>query len=129
MLLSVKLIWEISVYLLEKLKEHLDSIAIIVIFSLMGMGIYALSSKEPPGLMAKNTFLGGLIAGALSYPTWIYFGYGHMWALILITIGYTITGQFIPEFLQSVVPKAVKKISNIIFKTRFGEDLDDDHKN
>lgn len=116
-------------YLLEKLREHLDNIAIILIFSLMGMGIYALSSKEPPRLRAKNTFLGGLIAGSLSYPTWLYFGNDHVWALILITIGYTITGQFIPEFLQSVIPKAVKKISNIIFKTRFGEDLDDDNKN
>lgn len=116
-------------YLLEKLREHLDNIAIILIFSLMGMGIYALSSKEPPRLRSKNTLLGGLIAGALSYPTWLYFGNGHVWALILITIGYCITGQFIPEFLQSVIPKAVKKISNIIFKTRFGEDLDDDRNN
>lgn len=110
----------------EKLNDYAEHILMIVVFAILGMGIYAFSSNEPPRLRAKNTILGGLIALALSYPTWVYFGQGHMWTLILITITYTITGQFIPDFLQTTIPKIAKRVANIVFKSRFGEDLDND---
>ena len=69
-------------YLLEKLREHLDNIAIILIFSLMGMGIYALSSKEPMIKNSKNTLLGGLMCFIL--PTWLYFRMDQCGRFILI---------------------------------------------
>lgn len=112
----------------HKLSEYVEHIAMIGFFTILGMGIYAFSSNEPPKTRAKNTILGGLIAAGLSYPTWVYFGQGQMWTLILITITYTITGQFIPEFLQKIIPKAARRIANIVFKNRFGEDLNDDSK-
>lgn len=115
--------------ILEKIESFSEYISMIVIFTFLGMAIYAFSSKETPQVRAKNTILGGLISGALSYPTWMYVGQNEIWTLIPITITYTITGQFIPEFLQNAVPKGAKKIVNIIFRTKFGEDFDDDNKN
>mgnify|MGYP003560098870 CR=1 FL=1 len=113
--------------ILESLQEHIDHIALIVVFTVIGMCIYATSSQEPIKTRIKHTTLGGLIALGLSYPTWQVVGYGHLWALMLITVIYTIAGQFIPEFLQGVLPKAAKKVTNVIFKRKFGEDLDNDN--
>lgn len=122
-------IGEFFLKILEKIESFSEYISMIVIFTFLGMAIYAFSSKETPQVRAKNTILGGLISGALSYPTWMYVGQNEIWTLIPITITYTITGQFIPEFLQNAVPKGAKKIVNIIFRTKFGEDFDDDNKN
>lgn len=99
----------------------------ILVFSILSMIVYAVSSKEQPRQLIKSTIAGGVIACILSYPTWLWIGRDEIWLLIPITFVYTITGQFIPEFLQSIVPKFVKKITSIFYKQKTGEDLDNDH--
>ena len=110
----------------------MSHILIIAVFSVISMIAYFATSDDPPKKRGKNMIAGAAIAWILSYPTWVGIGaalgieIAAFW-LIPITFTYTVTGQFIPEFLQSVVPKAVRKITNIIFKKNTGEDLDNDH--
>ena len=111
----------------KSLEHYLEYIVLITVFTVIGMAIYAFSSSEPPRLKMKNMVLGGLIAVALSYPTWYFIGRGEVIAMIPIVIIYTITGQFIPEFLQSVIPKLARKLFNKGYKAKTGEEFEDDH--
>ena len=97
------------------------------------MIVNSLTSPEPPRTRTKSMFAGGVIAGILSYPTWLGIGYmtpaGQLavgW-LIPITFVYTVSGQFIPEFLQSVVPKLIRKLFNRSYRAKTGEDFDHDN--
>lgn len=98
----------------------------IFVFTFLSMIVYAATSKEQSKRqLFKSTVAGGVIALILSYPTWLWIGKVEVYWLIPITFVYTITGQFLPEFLQHAVPKAVRKVTNIFFKQKTGEDLDD----
>ena len=111
---------------MQTIENHILVIICIFVFGIIGMGVFALSSDDTPKQKLKGAFLGFFVAVAFSYPTWVLVGQGQMWALMLITIVYTITGQFLPEFLQSIVPKITRKIVGIIYKQKTGEDLGDD---
>ena len=118
--------------ILRNLEARVESIIIIIVFCILSMLAYAATSDEPPPKRKKSMFAGGVIALILSYPTWMAIGrfiggdIDAFW-LIPITFTYTVTGQFIPEFLQNVVPKAAKKIFNIFFKRTTGEDMNNDN--
>ena len=118
---------------LKNLENYIEHIVLIVVFSMLSMIAYALTSPEPPKTRTKSMFAGGVIAGILSYPTWLAIGslttLGALpvgW-LIPITFVYTVSGQFIPEFLQSVVPKLIKKLFNRSYRAKTGEEFDNDN--
>lgn len=117
----------------KNLENYIEHIVLILVFSMLSMIAYALTSPEPPRTRTKSMFAGGVIAGILSYPTWLGIGYmtpaGQLavgW-LIPITFVYTVSGQFIPEFLQSVVPKLIRKLFNRSYRAKTGEDFDHDN--
>ena len=113
--------------LIKSIERNFTVFFIIVVTSIFSMAVYALNSKEELKQKVKSTFSGGIIAILLSYPTWMYFkAYfpdASTYYLVVITFVYTITGQFIPEFLQSIVPKIAKKF----YKQKTGEDLNNDN--
>lgn len=113
--------------ILKSLENYIEYIILIAVFTVIGMAIYAFSSNESPRLKFKNMILGGLIACALSYPTWYFIGMNKVVVMIPIVITYTITGQFLPEWLQAVIPKLTKKLFNQKYKANIGEDFDNDH--
>lgn len=119
--------------ILKNIENHLEHIAVILVFSVLSMIAYALTSPEEPKKRIKSTFAGGFISGILSYPTWLGISYMmpsgelHVAWLIPITFVYTVSGQFIPEFLQSVTPKLAKKLFNRSYKAKTGEDFEDDN--
>lgn len=114
----------------KSLEEYAAHIALIIVICVLSMVAYFATSDEPIPKRKKSTLAGGVIALILSYPTWLAIGQfvnaqhvGEFW-LIPITFTYTVTGQFLPDFLQNVVPKFVKKIVNYFFKKTTGEDLE-----
>lgn len=109
--------------LIKSIEKNFTVFFIIVVTSVFSMTVYALSSKEEIKQRVKSMFSGGIIACLLTYPTWLYLGAKEPVLLIPITFAYTITGQFLPEFLQSIVPKIVKKF----FSKKVGEDLNNDN--
>ena len=118
---------------LKNIEDYLEHIALIAVFAVLSMAAYALTSPEPPKTRIKSMLAGGVIAGVLSYPTWALIGSmtpsGHLhvgWLTVIIFI-YSVSGQFIPEFLQSVIPKLAKKLFNRSYKAKTGEDFEDDH--
>ena len=119
--------------ILKTLEDYAEHVILIIVFCILSMAAYALTSPEPPRSRTKSMFAGGVIASILSYPTWV--GIGSMtsqglipvWCLIPITFAYTVSGQFIPEFLQSVIPKLVKKLFNKGYKAKTGEDFENDN--
>lgn len=119
--------------ILKTLENHIEHLLLIIVIAILSMIAYASTSDEPPPRRKKSMVAGGVIAMILSYPTWMaigkYLGGGEIDAfwLIPITFTYTVTGQFIPEFLQNVIPKTAKKVFSIFFKRTTGEDLNDDH--
>lgn len=118
---------------LKNIEDYLEHIALIAVFAILSMAAYALTSPEPPKTRIKSMLAGGVIAGILSHPTWLGIGFLtpngvlHVGWLIPITFVYTVSGQFIPEFLQSVVPKLIKKLFNRSYKAKTGEEFDHDN--
>ena len=117
----------------KNLEEHIEHIALMLLVTALSMIAYFLTSPQPPRERTKSAFAGGVIAGVLSYPTWALIGSmtpsGHLhvgWLTVIIFI-YSVSGQFIPEFLQSVIPKLAKKLLNRSYKAKTGEDFEDDH--
>ena len=117
----------------KNLEEHIEHIALVLATIVFSMIAYFLTSTQPPRERTKSTFAGGVIAGVLSYPTWSLIGSmtpsGHLhvlWLTVIIFI-YSVSGQFIPEFLQSVIPKLAKRLLNRSYKAKTGEDFEDDH--
>lgn len=113
---------------IKSLERNFTTFFVIVLTSVMSMIVYALKSKETPKEKIKNTFSGGIISCLLAYPTWLYMismfpSIGAFW-LVPITFVYTITGQFLPEFLQEVVPTLLRKGLNFFYKKKTGEDFD-----
>lgn len=112
----------------ESLEKNFTILVMIVITSIFSMIVYALKSKEEPKDRVKNTFAGGIIACILAYPTWLFVrGYLpelSVYWLVPITFVYTITGQFLPEFLQEYTPKIITKTLGVFYKKKTGEDLD-----
>lgn len=106
-------------------EKQMDVFITMLIFGCVGMAIYMLSSNEPPKKKVRSAFLGFFVAMAFSYPTYVFIGGGHLWALAAISSVYTICGQFLPEFLQSIAPKFVRKA----LKDKFGVDSDADNGN
>lgn len=132
-LLSLKLIQSESMQIFKNLEEHVEHIALVLLVTVLSMIAYFLTSPQPPRERTKSAFAGGVIAGVLSYPTWALIGSltpsGHLhvgWLTVIIFI-YSVSGQFIPEFLQSVIPKLAKKLFNRSYKAKTGEDFEDDH--
>lgn len=113
---------------IKSLEKNFTTFFIIVITSIFSMIVYALKSEEAPKEKIKNTFSGGIISILLAYPTWLYmsslFPSLAVFWLVPITFVYTITGQFLPEFLQEVVPSIVRKTLNFFYKKKTGEDFD-----
>ena len=117
----------------KNLEEHIEHIALVLLVTALSMIAYFLTSPQPPRERTKSAFAGGVIAGVLSYQTWALIGSmtpsGHLhvgWLTVIIFI-YSVSGQFIPEFLQSVIPKLAKKLFNRSYKAKTGEDFEDDH--
>lgn len=119
--------------ILKTLESYAEHIILIIVFCILSMAAYALTSPEPPKSRTKSMFAGGVISAILSYPTWIFIGtltsqgVIEVWWLIPITFAYTVSGQFIPEFLQSVIPKLIKKLFNKGYKAKTGEDFENDN--
>lgn len=113
--------------LLKHIEEYLSHILLIIGCTIVSMIIYSMSSDEEPKKRKKSTITGGLISVCLSYGTWA--GIGHFFSstgqiavfwMPFICFAYTVSGQFIPEMLQSLWPKLVK----FLYRSRTGEDLD-----
>ena len=123
----------IKMQIFKNLEEYIGHIALVLLVTALSMIAYFLTSPQPPRERTKSAFAGGVIAGVLSYPTWALIGSmtpsGHLhvgWLTVIIFI-YSVSGQFIPEFLQSVIPKLAKKLLNRSYKAKTGEDFEDDH--
>ena len=117
----------------KNLEEHIEHISHVLLVIALSMIAYFLTSLQPLRERTKSAFAGGVIAGVLSYPTWALIGSmapsGHLhvgWLTVIIFI-YSVSGQFIPRFLQSVIPKLAKKLFNRSYKAKTGEDFEDDH--
>ena len=114
--------------ILKNIGEELEYLLLIVIVAILSMIVHALTSSEPARARSKSAIAGGVIAMILSYPTWVAIGdfYEHpipVYWLIPITFVYTITGQFIPDALKSIVPKMFNALIKKFFKDKTGEDL------
>lgn len=109
--------------LLEKIRQHIDEFIIMIVVGFISMGIYILSEKDAP---LRHSFrlalMGFLIAQVFSLPIYYIMKAGSLWWLSVIVSILTICGQFLPELLQTLIPKIVKKQ----VKDRFGVD-DNDH--
>ena len=88
------------------------------------MIIYMLSVKDMP-LISKLRLaaLGFFIAQVFSLPVYYSMGGKSLLVLSLIASIFTICGQFLPELLQTLFQKFVKKQ----IKDRFGVSEDDDN--
>ena len=117
----------------KNLEEPIEHIALILLVTALSMIAYFLTSRQSPRKRIKSAFAGGIIAGVLSYPTWALIssispcGQPHVECLTVIIFIYSVSGQFIPGFLQSVIPKLAKKLFNRSYKAKTGEDFEDDH--
>ena len=119
--------------ILKTIEGYAEHVILITMFCVLSMIAYALTSPEPPRSRTKSMFAGGVISLILSYPTWVWIGsmtvagvLAVYW-LIPITFVYTVAGQFIPEFLQSAIPKLAKKLLNKGYRAKTGEDFENDN--
>lgn len=82
-------------------------IAFVIFVSFL---IYLTSTTEPIRSRIRGGLQGGLIAVVCAYPTWTYIGRDNLAALVLITVIFCISGQFLIEPVQKAVPKYIKKV-------------------
>ena len=112
----------------KNLEEHIEHIALVLLVTVLSMIAYFLTSPQPPRERTKSAFAGGVIAGVLSYPTWLAIGEFNkepiaVFYLVPITFVYTITSQFIPDALRLIVPKLFNSLIGRFYKSKTGEDL------
>lgn len=114
--------------ILKKLGDQTEHLVLILVVSFLSMLIYALTSEESKMSRLKSMCAGGVISLVLTYPTWLFICdlYDRpiaVYWIIPITFVYTITGQFIPDALRSLVPKIVNSFVKKFYKDKTGEDL------
>lgn len=110
--------------LIEKLRQHIDEFALMIVVGLLSMGIYMLSEKDIPfKARLRLAFMGFLIAMLFSLPVYYGMNANSLLWLVCITSIFTICGQFLPELLQTLFKKFVKKQ----IKDRFGVSEDDNN--
>ena len=110
--------------LFEKFRQHFDELIIIFLISLLSMVVYLLSENTPMKARVKLAFLGFFISMIVSLPTYYTIGFNNLWALVFISAIFTVCGQFLPELVQTLFKKFVKKQVS----ERFGVSEDDDTK-
>lgn len=100
--------------LLKLLDDKIAEILTILFFSGIGFCIYLLADNEPIKKRMRGAFLGFFISAAFSYPTWLFVGGSKWWALAGISSVLTISGQFLPELIQSTFRKyAINKANGL----------------
>ena len=115
---------ENQVDLIEKLRQHIDEFVLMFVVGLLSMGIYMLSEKDIPfKARLRLAVMGFLIAMVFSLPVYYGMNAGSLLWLVCITSIFTICGQFLPELLQILFKKFVKKQ----IKDRFGVSEDDNN--
>lgn len=101
--------------LLKVLEERIGDIVTIVFFSAIGFIIYMLApNNDTLRRRLRGAFLGFFVSIAASYPVFLAIGRDQWWALAAISSVLTISGQFLPELIQSTFKKYVKKLSKKI---------------
>lgn len=95
--------------LLRLLDEKLADLLTIFFFSCIGFIIYLLAENDPIKKRMRGAFLGFFISIAFSYPTYLFVGGDNWWALSAISSVFAISGQFLPELIQSTFRKYATK--------------------
>lgn len=96
--------------LLNLLNEMVVEFTLIAFVIFVSFFIYLTSTTEPIKSRIRGGLQGGLIASVCAIPTWTYIGRGSLAALVLITVIFCISGQFLIEPVQKAIPKYVKKV-------------------
>lgn len=99
--------------LIDALKDKMGEIFTILFFSAISFIIYLLAqNNEPIKNRIRGAFLGFFISIAFSYPVFLVIGREQWWALASISSVLTISGQFLPELIQSTFRKYATKKAN-----------------
>lgn len=98
--------------LINTLQEKSNEIITILFFSAISFIIYLLApNSEPLKQRLRGAFLGFFISMAFSYPAFLLIGNDKWWALAFISSVLTISGQFLPELIQSTFKKYAINVS------------------
>jgi hypothetical protein len=101
--------------IIKVLHERIGDILTILFFSCVSFIIYMLApNTETVRTRMRGAFLGFFISLAFSYPVYLIFGNDKWWALAMTSSVLTISGQFLPELIQSAFKKYVTtKVNNM----------------
>ncbi len=98
--------------MLSAIQDKINEIVTVLFFSAISFIIYLLApNNEPLKQRLRGAFLGFFISMAFSYPAYLLFGNDKWWALALTSSVLTISGQFLPELIQSTFKKYATNIS------------------